>query len=195
MSLTLENITKIFEGKKVIDGFSYSFLSKGIYVITGRSGVGKTTLLRIISGLDKKYSGKVFGGGIGSVSLAFQEYRLFDRLSALDNVVSAISEKYDEKINEAALSLLLRLGFSEREAHLFPAELSGGMKQRVSLARAIIKKTPVLLLDEPTKELDERLRSILYGILKEEAEERLVILVSHNQEDIAHLGASSIVLE
>ena len=91
-----------------------------------------------------------------------------------------------------ASALLVSLGFTDEEMRLFPAELSGGMKQRVSLARAFLKKCPILLLDEPTKELDDALCLTVCRLASEEALTRLVILVTHKSEDAERLNATEI---
>ena len=183
MSLKIANLSKKFGEKTIFDGFSYEFSDCGIYAITGESGRGKTTLLRMIAGLDKKFKGEIFGGGFDNVSFCFQEYRLFPQLSAIENVseVCGVSIKEAEK-------MLLKLGFMSTDLSLRPDEISGGMKQRVSLARAFLKKSPILLLDEPTKELDEALKSVLYSVIEEESKSRLVIFVSHNKSDIQALN-------
>lgn len=189
MSLKIVNLSKKFGKKTIFDGFSYKFSDFGIYAITGESGRGKTTLLRLISGLDRKFEGEISGGDFDNVSVSFQEYRLFPQLSVIENVteVSGVSVSEAEK-------LLLRLGFSAEDLKLLPGELSGGMKQRVSLARAFLKKSPILLLDEPTKELDDALKATLYSIIKEESKMRLVIFVSHNRADIEFLNPTVINL-
>ena len=194
MTLSLKNITKVFSDKTVFKDFSYDFSETGIYALVGDSGVGKTTLLRIISGLDTDFSGEVIGGGFENVSYAFQEYRLFKNLTALENAMLAYIDKRSCENTAKAMSLLKRLGFSEKEANLYPGELSGGMKVRVALARAILKKSSVLLLDEPTKELDPALCQTVYEIIKEEAKTRLVIIVTHNRDEIEFLNANKITL-
>ena len=192
MGLILKNLKKSFEEKVIFDGFSSIFAEAGVFAIVGDSGVGKTTLLRMIAGLDNEYEGEISGGGIQNVSYAFQEHRLFPQLTALENAVLANGELKDSTLREEAKAKLLKLGFSENDLSLLPSELSGGMKQRVALVRAFLRKKPVLLLDEPTKELDENIRNALYELILEEAKERLVIIVSHHSEDFSNLKAIEI---
>ncbi len=194
MSLSVKNITKNFDDKQVLNNFSYSFSDRGIYALMGESGIGKTTLLRIIAGLEKNYGGEVIDGGISKVSFCFQEHRLFPELTALENVVFAISDKKDEAVSDKATKLLLKMGFSIDDIYLYPEALSGGMKQRVSIARALLKDTPILLLDEPTKELDPQNASIVRELIYQESKRRLVIFVSHNEEDVESLNATIINL-
>lgn len=183
MSLEIKSLNKFFGEKIVIKDFSYSFSDKGAYLIYGKSGVGKTTLLRLICGLDKDYTGTIIGGGIENVSFAFQEYRLFPQLSALDNLLVAAFENPTEENREEALLLLESLGISREESSLLPDALSGGMKHRVSLARAFLVKRPILLLDEPTKELNEELCRDVRKMIASFSKERLVILVSHSEKE------------
>jgi len=193
MSLSIQNLYKSFGDKNIFSDFSYEFSDKGIYALRGESGIGKTTLLRMISGLDNDYYGSILGGGASNVSFAFQEYRLFSNLNAIENVMIASK---DESPNDLlyAKHLLERLGFSENDMELFPAELSGGMKQRVSLARAFLKKSPILLLDEPTKELDKELVDTVLELIRAEGKKRLVVLVSHDLTDSERLFATEIIL-
>lgn len=193
MSLEIKNLTKRFGKKTIISELSYRFSDKGLYILRGKSGIGKTTLLRIIAGLDKDYSGEVIDGGVERISFAFQEYRLFPQLSALENVM--IASKDDSDANKSiAMDLLSQLGFSFEEMSLLSSELSGGMKQRVSLARAFMKNAPVILLDEPTKELDAILCRQVCEMIKKIAEDKLVILVTHRDDDISLLDGELIDL-
>ncbi len=168
----------------IFDGFNYSFSERGIYVLVGDSGKGKTTLLRIISGLDKEYTGEVFSD---TAAYAFQEYRLFPVLTALENVTKILWERPTKEQIDEARTLLSLLGFSEADMMLYPRALSGGMKQRVSLCRALLAKKNILLLDEPFKELDGTLHTRLRAILAKEAEERLIILTAHNLDALGDL--------
>ena len=189
MSLEIINLSKKYTDDYVLQSFSYKFKEKGVYLIVGNSGSGKTTLMRLIAGLDKKYDGEIIGGGISNTSVAFQEYRLFDTLSALENV-------YLEKIQDKqkAKGLLLNLGFTDEDSKKSIGELSGGMKQRVSIARAIFKDSPILCLDEPTKEIGKENIGRLSELIKAEAEKRLVIIITHNEEDFADIRYEKISL-
>lgn len=190
LRIFIEN--KSFDKRKIFENFSLELPDKGVFLLSGESGVGKTTLLRMISGLDTKFSGEISGGGVKNCSIAFQEYRLFPELSALDNVILANYDKKTDENEKEAKEMLISLGFNEEDLNLHPAELSGGMKQRVSLARAFLRKAPILLLDEPTKELDEENAKKVLSRIKIEAEQRLVLAVSHRQEDAELLGAEII---
>ncbi len=189
MSLTLSDIAKTFGEKTILKNFSYSFPTTGIFAITGDSGIGKTTLLRLIAGLDKKYTGSICGGGFENCSFVFQEYRLFPKLTAYENVALTAYQKATNSEKTMAKNMISSLGFTDSEMNLYPDELSGGMKQRISIARAILKKTPILILDEPTKEIDPELRSKVLELIKKESDTRLVLIVTHNQNDIDDLDA------
>lgn len=193
MSLHIKNLHKRFGKKIVFDNFSFDFDDTGLYLLHGESGIGKTTLLRMIAGLDKDFTGKIEGGGFEQVSYAFQEYRLFPNLNLLENVLVASKSEDDNDIIEAT-ELLILLGFSEAELKLYPHELSGGMKQRASLCRAFLKKAPVLLLDEPTKELDRAICEKIYKTILKISKDRLVILVTHDEVDSSALEGYEIKL-
>ena len=183
-SLLLDCLTKRFGEKLLFSGLSRRFPERGLFLILGSSGSGKTTLLRMIAGLDTAYEGSIVGGGPSHVSIAFQEHRLFPALSALQNVsevlcAGGVSRGEAEKRAAAAL---LSVGFPEEDFKCRPAAMSGGMRQRVSLARAFAAERPILLLDEPEKGLDEGLRGRLYEKIAEEAVHRLVLVVTHTPE-------------
>lgn len=116
--------------------------------------------------------------------MAFQEHRLLPVLTALGNVTEALRPlKIDKKEAEArAKDALLSLGFPEKDFKTRPAALSGGMRQRVSLARAFAVDRPILLLDEPEKELDAALRDRLYAAIETARKSRLVIITTHTPD-------------
>ena len=192
MAFVINNLSKSFDTKLIYNNFSFNFPEKGVFTLSGESGSGKTTLLRIIAGLDLDYTGEVIGGGKNNVSFAFQEYRLFPHLNAIDNVVFSISDRKDEAVYNKSKNMLLSLGFSTDDLLLYPSEMSGGMKQRVSLARAFLKESNILLLDEPTKELDKiNVKNVLNEIISQ-AKNRIVIVVTHSDDDINELNSVKI---
>ncbi len=194
MPLILKKITKSFDHKILFSDFDYTFGEKGIYAITGESGIGKTTLLRMISGLDNDYSGEIVGGGFANTSVCFQEHRLFPTLTAIDNILEVSFKEKDEKAKSKAYEIMKRLRFTDGDMKLYPDELSGGMRQRIAFARAVLKDSKILILDEATKELDPALADIVLDIIKEQSSSRLVIIVTHKDAEIAELGATKIHL-
>lgn len=172
MKISLINITKSFEEKKVFDSFSCDFEDNGITVIKGESGVGKTTLLRITAGLDKDFTGRITPEKY-SVSFAFQEPRLFPGAAVLENL-TAVSEK------DRALLLLEKIGIGKESLFLYPDELSGGMAKRVSVARALLFDADVYLLDEPFSGLDEENICNTAKAIREYVSGKTCVVVTHN---------------
>ena len=185
--LLIESLSFSYEKQCIFEGLTLSFESGKPYLISAPSGRGKTTLFRLIAGLIKPESGKITGGGIGSTAIAFQESRLFPTLSAVENASIAAKKE------DAAL-LLSELGFSEDDMQKKPHELSGGMRQRVSLCRALLSDMPLLLLDEPFKGLDAAIRSILYEMIRKKAKNTLVLVISHDLEDATLLDAAVVAI-
>ena len=183
-------------GKKtVFRNFTQSFYGSGVYLLTGASGCGKTTLLRLIAGLEKPSSGELFVSD--PVAFAFQEYRLFPTISALRNVscVKRAESKEAAAENDAeALALLLSLGLTPEDAAALPSTLSGGMKQRVSFARALFSPHPIKLLDEVTKELDQNSVSLVLDKIEEASKTSLILFATHRPEDCDRLETTRIEL-
>ena len=193
-SIVLNNISKSYGGKSVLKDLSLVIEEKSVCLITGDSGSGKTTLLRIIAGLDTDYTGEITGVSAKDCAFVFQEYRLFPTLSALENVALSAKGEKNEK-TERAKKLLYDLNFSESDLYKLPSELSGGMKQRVSIARALASDRPVMLFDEPTKELDKNLRRSLYKKINELSADKTVIMVSHLTDDVKEFSSVTVELK
>jgi len=185
--LKLNNISKSFDKKSVITDFSYSFPANGIVAIMGASGCGKTTLLRIITDLEKPNNGTIEKAPNTRISYVFQEDRLFPTISALKNVECCCDD------TEKAKELLVKVNLGEFIDYL-PAELSGGMKQRVAFARALSMDADIILLDEAFKSQDEHTRELLYEIIREEAKKHLIIMVTHDIDEAGNLNARIINL-
>ena len=182
----IQNLSKAFENKQIFENFSYAFDNSGLYAIVGESGRGKTTLLRMIAHLDGYQKGTIKSPK--RIAYSFQEYRLFPQLSVLSNIEAVAFRKSGEENIRKITHYLERLGLDDA-SDLFPAELSGGMKQRVSLIRAFVCDAPVVLLDEPFKELDTNLVDIVVEIIQELARDKLVIFTAHSEEFSRQIGA------
>ena len=180
--LTLKNITKKYGDKTVLDGFSYSFPEKGFVAISGMSGIGKTTLLNIIMGLEKADSGEIIWDiSEPKISCVFQEDRLLERESALENVLFVIKDRTEEE-KKKAIRILEELGLGA-ELDTKAKELSGGMARRVAIARALAFAADIYIMDEPIKGLDAETRKQTIDTIRHWTEGKLLIMVSHNPED------------
>lgn len=162
--LEVKNLSKEFNGHRILRDISFTLKDGEIMTIVGPSGAGKTTLLRIIAGLETKDSGEILIDGkpydSGKVGVVFQDYNLFPNLSVLQNITLAptlVLKKSKTEAEQDARVLLKRLQISGREQQC-PYELSGGQKQRVAIARALAMKPRILCYDEPTSALDPNLR-------------------------------------
>ncbi len=188
--LTLENLSKSYGGHPVLSSLSYQFSEKGQFLLMAPSGAGKTTLLRLICGLEKPDDGKITLD-CNRLSVAFQEPRLVPWLTVSENVMLVLPKSTDREKTARQYLAALEL---ETAANQYPAALSGGMKNRVSLARALSFGGDLLLLDEPFAGLDEELKARIAPVIRAANREGLTITVSHNKEDAALLGAKILTL-
>jgi NitT/TauT family transport system ATP-binding protein len=205
--ITLENVTKSFtqEGQPqiVLQDISLK-VSKGEFLcIVGPSGCGKTTLLRMIAGLDFPTEGRILEGDTEisgpnqERGYVFQQYSLFPWLTVLENVTFGLELKGIEEEERLlkAREYLKMVGLSQVE-NSYPKELSGGMKQRVAIARSLVNDPHVLLMDEPFSALDvqtrHNLQEELVRIWKEE--QKTVIFVTHNVDEAVFLADRVVVL-
>ena len=179
MAVELLNLTKCFGDKKVLDNLSCTIPETQWTLITGPSGCGKTTFFRILLGLEKKDSGEIKNMP-AKCSAVFQENRLCEELSAVDNIKLVCADV--DKI-EAALE---ELGLSESKEQRV-SELSGGMKRRVAIARAVLAEADIFLLDEPFYGLDKERKESVMDFLIEHLKEKTTVLVTHDKEAVEYL--------
>lgn len=197
--LKLINIRRSFNNHVALNNVSISFANKGLYAIVGPSGCGKTTLLNIISGIDNDYQGSYLRSchdmkqlteekrrlfRLNEVGYVFQDFRLFESDSALDNVlliVDACSKSSKSMKRRYAMSLLEKVGMAEKHSQN-TGVLSGGEKQRTSIARALAANPSIIICDEPTGALDASNAVMVMSILASIAKTRLVIVVSHDEQ-------------
>lgn len=192
--ISLRNLTVGYSKKQpLIEKINFEF-GANVYGILGQSGRGKTTLLKTIAGLLKPISGSVLVNGnlvktaaTSNVFMMHQNYTNFDWLTVLDNVliVNKIKHQKPNKENiDRAMTMLKSVGLEGSEK-LYPAQLSGGMKQRVALARILYIKPEIVLMDEPLSALDERTRGDMQTLIMSQHEEihNTIIMVTHSSDE------------
>lgn len=180
MNLELRNIRKSYGDHMVLDGLSHVFPEGIVTCITGRSGCGKTTLLRLVAGLESPDAGEVLGVPEGGLSMVFQEDRLQPRLTAAACLRSVLKKGPEREAQiDGALRALDLVGEADKPV----SEFSGGMRRRVALARALLYPAPLVLLDEPFKGLDAATRQRAVDFARPLLKGRTVLLVTHDPED------------
>lgn len=181
--IKLSNVNKSFEDKVVLKDFSLHVSAGERICLMGASGTGKTTILRLVMGLENADDGEVYKGG--AVSAVFQEDRLCEDFSALSNVALVCDDKEKAKEMLCALSLCDDLDTPVRD-------LSGGMKRRVSIARALCFPHEILLLDEAFSGLDEQTKGVVAEVINRESTGKTLILVSHDETEAKLINAKII---
>lgn len=200
--LELQHISKTYQSAgrtlTVLDDINFSVEAGATLAIVGPSGSGKTTLLGLAAGLDRASSGSIALNGIKLnalnedqraavrnqyVGFIFQNFQLLPTLTALENVMVPLELRGERGVKARALDLLQKVGLSDR-GHHYPAQLSGGEQQRVSLARAFSNNPQVLFADEPTGNLDaetsEKIIDLIFNLNKEAG--TTLVLVTHDLE-------------
>lgn len=204
--IKIEGITKTFGRFTAVDQVDLGIFRGELFCLLGASGCGKTTLLRILAGLETPTSGKIWIDGVDitqmpayerPVNMMFQSYALFPHMNVAQNVAYGLKrdgipkEEIGERVDQI-LTMVELLGFAKRKPH----QLSGGERQRVALARALVKRPKVLLLDEPLAALDKRLREQTQFELMRIQEQLGVtfIVVTHDQEEAMTLSTRIAVM-
>ena len=186
MKIQINNLCKKYGKKVIFDNFSASVDFDGILMIKGKSGLGKTTLIKMLAELEKPNSGEI-SVPAEKISFMFQEDRLIPFVSVLKNLTAVCDE-------EKALKYLSLMEL-EQEKDASPLSLSGGMRRRVALARALCYDSELIILDEPFKGLDEALKIKIGEILKKESNARPIIIVSHETDSADFCGAETLDLD
>jgi putative ABC transport system ATP-binding protein len=178
---------------KALDGVTFDVYKGEMLVLLGNSGCGKSTLLNIIGGMDSPTSGQVMLGDTDitkykdreltsfrkeKIGFIFQFYNLLPDLTALENVRLSIKGKDKDHLAEKTLELV---GLGEDRMHHYPSQLSGGEQQRVSIARALVKKADIILCDEPTGALDDKTGRLILQLLQDivRKEGQTMVIVTH----------------
>ena len=190
MCIKLDSVSKSFGEKVVLRDFSLELPESGAVALMGPSGCGKTTLIRLLAGLEKPDGGTV-AVQYNRLSIVFQEDRLLGGVSALGNVYAVLGRGK----KQLALDWLERMGL-KNDSRLLPGNMSGGMRRRLAIARAMAYGGDLLLLDEPFAGLDEATRKRIYPhIFCDGNAPRLSVLVTHDRQEAECYAQRLIVFE
>ena len=180
-------VTKRFGGETVLSDFSILLPYGEAVCVMGRSGVGKTTIFRLILGLIRPDQGEIRIADRASVVAVFQENRLLSWLSAVENAALATDGRAADR--ERASALLARMGLDADLARKRVRELSGGQQRRAAIARALIADADVVLMDEPLKGLDDETARQVCAVIRAETRARTLIFSTHDRREAEWLGA------
>lgn len=184
--LMIKEITKSYGKQKVLENISFNLNESERICIYGKSGIGKTTLLRIIAGLEKADSGKITF--VGKVSMVFQEDRLLENTDVYTNLYCVLGSRFDK----AEVDMHLKEVGLEGAGNKIVSELSGGMKRRVAIVRCMMKSSEIILLDEPFKGLDTILKDNIIRYVVKYLNGRAVIMVTHDISEAEKIQAEII---
>ncbi|ADZ85714.1 ABC transporter ATP-binding protein [Cellulosilyticum lentocellum] len=196
--IKLVNVSKFYavekDQVKVLDGIDLNIPANKITIILGRSGCGKTTLLRLVSGLEKFEEGAIKGADLKRKAYVFQEDRLMPWLDVKKNITFGLKNK---EVNEEKIDEIIEMVGLKKFCSAYPSQLSGGMKQRVSIARAIACNPDFIMMDEPFSALDFFTREQMQKeLLKIHHKTRCSILfVTHSIDEALILGDKIVILE
>lgn len=206
--LELKNISKKFKDRQILENFNLTVEQNKILAIVGPSGGGKTTLLRMLAGLEKIDSGEIIYNGESLpidelekrnlLGFVFQDFQLFPHLTVLENLVLSPIKTMNMSKNDAeekALTLLDKLGL-DKQVNSYPISLSGGQKQRVALARAMMIDPKIIGYDEPTSALDPELRLEVEKLILKNRELGITqIVVTHDLQFAENIADSILKVE
>lgn len=195
MNISVKNLNKAYGNEEIFKNFNLDLYDDKVNCIIGKSGCGKSTFLNILAGLIEIQSGEVQGVSLKDISYIFQEDRLIEWLTVKENLELTLKKYYDRSIIDEKINQLLNLVGIYDIKDKYPNSLSGGMKQRVNIARAFGKPSKVILMDEPFKSLDYKLK---YTIIDEfinllNKEKRMVVLVTHDLDEAIYFQGNIIV--
>ncbi len=186
----IKDIKKSFDGLLVLDKISINFEKERVTCIIGPSGCGKSTLLNIMAGIIKDYQGQVVGFLEEDISFVFQEDRLIPWLNVYDNMKLILKGKYKgPELSQRIYDYISMVGIGDY-MYYYPPDLSGGMKQRVSIARALAFGSKIVVMDEPFKSLDMKNKMQLLKDFKTVCAKTkaTVIFVTHDIDEAIEIG-------
>lgn len=195
MKYKVKNISKSYKDLNVLEDISIDFEEYKTTCILGESGSGKTTLLNIIARITEEDSGQISGFENKDISFVFQEDRLIEWQNVKENIEFVLASKTNKKESEEIVDRYLKLVNLEKYKYYYPKELSGGMRGRISILRAFVYPSQVLIMDEPFKSLDINNKQIVIDLFKNlsSIEKRTCILVTHDIDEALSLGDKIVI--
>lgn len=195
MNINIRNLNKAYGSEQIFKNFNIEFSDDNINCIVGKSGCGKSTLLNIIAGLIDIQGGEINGAALSDISYIFQEDRLIEWLNVKENLELTLKKYFDSSILDAKIDEVLKLVGIYDIKNKYPNELSGGMRQRINIARAFGKPSKIILMDEPFKSLDYKLKYTIIDEFKNllNKEKRMVILVTHDLDEAIYFQGNIFV--
>lgn len=212
MFIQAERVSKCYADLVVFRNLSVTVKTSQALAVRGPSGVGKTTLLKVLGTISKPSSGRILIDGVDvsmlngkeltefrrKIGFSFQEAVLLPYLTSMENVLLPVVAEHKavdmEKFEEKATDILTKLGLEDK-LNCLPTQLSSGQKKRVDLARAVIKEPQILIADEPTVHLDEESAQAVIDILTKYANTRVLIFSTHSDEKLVAIAHNSIKIE
>lgn len=191
--IVVENLSKAYGTQQVLQGFSATFPTGELSCIAGASGKGKTTLLRLLMGLEQPDSGTISGLDGLQKSAVFQEDWLCQHLDVYANILLPHVQKNSALTLASIDQGLQALGLAGHQ-HKLAGALSGGMKRRVALLRALLAPYDVLFLDEPFKGLDPATKAQTMAYCKERIQGKTVIFITHDREEVDYFAPKTVIM-
>ncbi|MGB4657943.1 MAG: ATP-binding cassette domain-containing protein [Mobilitalea sp.] len=191
MDITISNLSKQFEQKDIFKNINMTFLEGKINCFMGPSGIGKTTLINILLGLTAPDSGEVQGMQGKRVTAVFQEERLIEHLDAIKNIKLVCDKTMPVSVIEQELEKVNLVDCQNKPVK----NLSGGMRRRVAVVRAMLAVSDIIIMDEPLKGLDDALKKQVIEYVKQKSTGKTVIIVTHDLEEARLLNANIILFD
>lgn len=200
--LKMRNVSKYYKNELIFKNVNFELKKGDVISIVGKSGCGKSTMLKCINKLEEINSGEIMFNGVNineipltvlrqKIGIVFQEYNLFDHLTVIENLTLALIKIKKYSLNRSlklARDVLKKIDLLDKQDK-YPDELSGGQKQRVAIARTLLMKPEIILLDEPTSALDKEMKeSVLNLIIEMVKEDMTLIIVSHEENFVENVS-------
>ena len=200
--LKMRNVSKYYKNELIFKNVNFELKKGDVISIVGKSGCGKSTMLKCINKLEEINSGEIMFNGVNineipltvlrqKIGIVFQEYNLFDHLTVIENLTLALIKIKKYSLNRSlklARDFLQKIDLLDKQDK-YPDELSGGQKQRVAIARTLLMKPEIILLDEPTSALDKEMKESVLNLIKEMVKEDMtLIIVSHEENFVENVS-------